>query len=207
VTPIDVAGTGGVGTNATTALVNVTAVDALDDGYLTVFPCGTPLPNASNVNFRAGQTIANAALGRAGAGGQVCVYTSAAADLVVDVNAAATPDATIVAIDPQRLLDTRQLDGPVAAASITTVQVAGVGGVPSSARTAVLNVTALEAAGDGYITVFPCSTALPNASNLNVTTDDTIPNAVIAKLAADGTVCVYSSVRAGLLVDVDGYAT
>jgi len=172
-----------------------------------VFRCGTAPPNASNVNFRAGETIANAALGRIGADGKVCVYASAAAGVLVDVNAAAPPEATVVAIDPHRLLDTRQLAGPVAAGSITAVQVAGTGGVPAAAQTAVLNVTALEAAGDGYVTVFPCDAPLPNASNLNVATGDTVPNAVIAKLAADGTVCVYASVAAGLLVDVDGYAT
>jgi hypothetical protein len=68
-------------------------------------------------------------------------------------------------------------------------------------------VTALEAAADGYMTVYPCDAALPNASNLNFAKGDTIPNAVIAKLAANGTVCVYTSAGAGVLVDVNGYST
>jgi hypothetical protein len=207
VTEVVVAGAGGVAADATTALLNVTAVDTLADGYLTVYPCGTAPPNASNVNYRAGQTIANTAIARIGAGGKVCVFTSAAAGVLVDVNAAAPPDATVVAVDPYRLLDTRQAGGAVAAGSVTVVHVAGAGGVPAAARTALLNVTALEATDAGYLTVFPCGTTPPNASNLNVATGDTIPNAVVARLASDGTVCVYASVVAGLLVDVDGYAT
>jgi hypothetical protein len=174
---------------------------------MTVFPCGTAPPTASNLNFRTGQTIANAVLARTGTGGLVCIYTSAPAGLLVDVNAAAPPTASVVAIEPHRLLDTRQLAGPVAAQSITVVQVAGAGGVPASAPTAVLNVTALDAGEAGYVTVFPCASPLPNASNLNVDQGQTIPNAVIAKLAPDGTVCVFTSVAAGLLVDVDGYTT
>jgi hypothetical protein len=53
---------------------------------MTVFPCGTPLPTASNLNYAAGQTIPNAVVAKIGAGGRVCIYTSSAANLVVDVN-------------------------------------------------------------------------------------------------------------------------
>jgi hypothetical protein len=202
-----VAGTGGVDASASAALLNVTAVDAAADGYMTMYPCGTNPPNASNLNFRAGQTIANAVLGRIGAGGKVCVYTSAAAGVIVDVNAAVPATATVVAVDPFRLHDSRQLAAPAAAGSTTVVQVAGLGGVPATATTALLNVTALEAAGAGFFTVYPCGTAQPNASNLNFAKGDTIPNAVIAKLGPTGTVCIYTSAAAGVLVDVNGYAT
>jgi hypothetical protein len=174
---------------------------------MTLFPCGTNPPNASNLNFRAGQTVANAVLGRIGAGGKVCVFTSADAGVIVDVNAAVPPAITVAAVDPARLYDSRQLGGPADAGSITAVQVAGRGGVPLAATTALLNVTALEAGDGGYFSVFPCGTGVPNASNLNFAAGDTIPNAVIAKLGGNGSVCVYTSATAGLLIDVNGYAT
>jgi hypothetical protein len=188
-------------------LLNVTAVAAAADGYMTVFPCGTNPPNASNLNFRTGQTIANAVLGRIGTGGKVCVFTSAEAGVIVDVNASVPQTATVAAVDPFRLYDSRQVGAPAVAGSTTAVQVAGVGGVPPTATTALLNVTALEAGEAGYFTVYPCGTPLPNASNLNFAKGDTIPNAVIAKLGPNGTICVYTSAGAGVLVDVNGFAS
>ncbi len=70
-------------------MLNVTAVQASSAGFMTVFPCGTPVPTASNLNYAAGQTIANAVVAKIGDGGRVCVYTSSAAHLMVDVNGTA----------------------------------------------------------------------------------------------------------------------
>jgi hypothetical protein len=53
-----------------------------------VFPCGQATPNASNVNYAAGQTIPNSVVSKVGVGGKVCVYSSAEVDLIVDVNGA-----------------------------------------------------------------------------------------------------------------------
>jgi len=207
VTEVQVALAGGVPAGAAAALLNVTAVDAQGDGFMTVFPCGTAVPLASNLNYRLGQTIANSVLARIGAGGKVCVYTSARAHVLVDVNAALPATPAIAAVDPYRLYDTRTGHGPAGAGTTTAVQVAGVGGVPAGAVTAVLNVTALDAGDAGYVTVFPCGTGVPVASNLNYVGGDTIPNAVIAKLSSTGAVCLYTSASAGLIVDVNGYAT
>jgi LPXTG-site transpeptidase (sortase) family protein len=45
---------------ASAVAMNTTLVDAARPGYLTVYPAGVPLPNASNVNaMRRGHTIAN----------------------------------------------------------------------------------------------------------------------------------------------------
>ena len=207
VTEVQVAGAGGVPGDATAALLNVTAVAAEGDGFMTVFPCGTAVPVASNLNYRVGQTIANAVLARLGADGKVCVYTDAGAHLIVDVNGAVPATSDIAAVDPYRLYDTRNDAGPAGAGTITAVQVAGAGGVPAGAVTAVLNITALEAGDAGFVTVYPCDAALPVASNLNFAAGDTIPNAVIAKLSSTGSVCLFASSAAGLIVDVNGYAT
>jgi hypothetical protein len=174
---------------------------------MTVFPCGTPVPDTSNLNYAAGQTIANTVLARLGVGGLVCVYTSAAAGLLVDVNASVPLGSGLAAVDPFRLHDTRNGAGALAAGSITQVVVAGRGGVAAGATTAVLNVTVISAQEPGFATVFPCGAAVPQASNLNFDTGDTIPNAVVAKIGEGGAICVYTSAAAGLLVDVNGYAT
>jgi hypothetical protein len=50
---------------ARAAVVNLTAAGGSNAaGYVTAFSCGTPLPLASNLNFEAGQTVANAAVVR-----------------------------------------------------------------------------------------------------------------------------------------------
>src|SRR5258707_4837659 len=46
---------------------------------------------------------------------------------------------------------------------------------------AVLNVTVVDAAAPGFVTVFPCGAPQPLASNLNFVAGQTVPNAVIAK--------------------------
>ncbi|MEO7752379.1 MAG: hypothetical protein ABIS35_03110, partial [Terracoccus sp.] len=54
-------------------------------GYLSAYPSGTSRPNASILNFGQGQTIANSVLVKVGSDGAVRLWTSSAADLVVDV--------------------------------------------------------------------------------------------------------------------------
>lgn len=206
VTAVQVTGAGGVDAGAAVAALNVTAVDPLTAGYLTVYPCGEPRPEASNVNFRQGQTIANAVIARIGAGGRVCVFSSAPAGLVVDVNAGAPPAATVTGLTPSRLIDTRSFDVVPIADDIVQVGVVGVGGVPAAARTVLLNVTAADTAAPGFMTVYPCGAPQPDASNLNFGAGQTIAAAVIAKVGTEGSVCVYTSASADVVVDVGGYA-
>lgn len=92
-------------------------------------------------------------------------------------------------------------------ASVFVVPVTGLGGVAEGALTALLNVTAVNARGPGFMTVFPCGTDLPNASNLNFANGDTLPNAVVAQVSLQGTVCVYPSQTTDLVVDINGDAT
>jgi Repeat of unknown function (DUF5650) len=212
---LPVAGRGGVPANATSVALNVTAVGPDGGGFLTVFPCGVGQPNASNVNYKTGQDIANAVVTAVGAGGKVCVATSAATDLIVDVNGAFPIDTTISTATPARAHDSRatgatvdgveQGGGRVAAGSTTTVRVAGRAGVPTDARAAIVNVTADATDAAGFVTVFPCGTAKPNASNLNYPTGGTVAGLSVAKLGADGTICVFTSAAMQLIVDVTGY--
>ena len=88
---------------------------------------------------------------------------------------------------------------------MTELTVAGRGGVPTNAAAAVLNVTVTAAQDGGYLTVFPCGSTQPNASSLNFTTGQTIPNGVIAKIGTAGKVCIYTSAGTHLLVDANGY--
>ena len=78
-------------------------------------------------------------------------------------------------------------------------------GVPAGASAAVINVTATDAAAEGYVTVYPCEIATPLASNLNFSVGTTVANATIVRLSANGTVCLFNSEPTNLITDVNGY--
>jgi hypothetical protein len=215
ITEVQIAGRGGVPADAVTAVLNVTVTGAQGGGYVTVFPCGEPVPNASNLNYATGDTIPNAVIAKLGAGGKVCIYTDAATHLIADVNAYFPTGSAIGSLTPGRLLDTRAPNltvdnlfsgaGLRPAKSITELQITGRGGVPADATSVMLNVTATGATGSGFITVFPCGETVPNASNLNYTTGDTIANAVITKIGGGGKVCLYVDATTHLIADVNAY--
>jgi len=68
--------------------VNLTVVGADGDGYLTAWAASTGQPDVSNVNYSAGQTIANTSWVPV-AGGAIDIFTSASCDVLVDVQAVA----------------------------------------------------------------------------------------------------------------------
>lgn len=100
--------------DSTMVLLNMTAVYPDGPGFLTVYPCGAALPTASNVNYRAGDVVANSVLAPVGADGEVCVYSHATTHLVVDVVGHVPSPASgaggVVPVVPARLLETR--NGP-----------------------------------------------------------------------------------------------
>jgi hypothetical protein len=86
---VSVAGTSGIPLSGVTAVsLNVTAIGISSSsygGYLTVYPCDSR-PNASNLNFVAGQTVPNAVIAPVSSRGTVCFYVYGIADIVVDAN-------------------------------------------------------------------------------------------------------------------------
>ena len=214
---LQVAGTAGVPFHGVAAVsLNVTAVSTEagnEGGYVTVYPCGTR-PDASNLNFISGQTVPNAVVAPVSSAGTVCFYVYGKAHLLADVSGWLPSGGFTSLAKPERLLNTRSagaagkvgaLDGRGAA---YTLQVTGVNGIPASGVGAVaMNVTAVDAeAGNegGYVTVYPCGTR-PDASNLNFTSGQTVPNAVVAPVSSDGKVCFYVYGKAHLLADVSGW--
>jgi GDSL-like Lipase/Acylhydrolase family len=215
---LPVVGRGGVSASATGIVLNVTAVSPAGDGYISVFPCGSAVPNASNLNFVIGQTVPNLVVSKIGLGGKVCVVASAATELLVDASGFFTGTAGFVPLsNPARILDSRPgsstIDGQHSAVGIRAagstyeLPVRGRAGIGTSAQSVVLNITVAGGTGDGYITVYPCGSAKPNASNLNFRTGQTIANAVISKVSATGTVCLFTSASTHLLADVSATLT
>ena len=181
---VQVAGHGGVPATGVSAVVlNTTVTSTTAPSFLTVWPGGTPLPNASNLNWVAGQTIPNlvtVGLGTGTSDGRVAVRNSSGyADVIFDVQGyystpdqSPGPDGLFNPLVPSRLLDTRNGTGaPVGKlgqGQTLNLQVSGRGGVPASGVSAlVMNVTVTNPSSAGFLTAFPTGVALPIASNLN----------------------------------------
>ncbi|MDQ2738934.1 MAG: hypothetical protein M3Y35_10050, partial [Actinomycetota bacterium] len=85
---LQVAGRGGVPlTGVAAVILNVTAVGPSTSGYLTVWPFGIPRPTTSNLNFTAGQDVANTVIVRLSPDGTISLYNGSAGnvDVLVDV--------------------------------------------------------------------------------------------------------------------------
>lgn len=71
------------GTSAVSLKVTVTEPERA--GFVTVYPCGSTMPWVSTIDFRAGETISGHTTVAADDDGRVCVYSSAATHVVIDV--------------------------------------------------------------------------------------------------------------------------
>ena len=188
---------------------------------------------------RAGQTIPNAAIVRLGVGGAIGLFTTTKTHLVADVAGYFAPATEIIAppafvatggrfkgVTPTRVLDTRpqyavQYSGPKPTAG-TTIEVAVVPSAlnpsvpippnmpdPATVGSVILNLTATESSGSGFVQVAPGGALVPGASsNLNLNSaNQTIPNLVIVPVSASGTVSIFTSGGTHLIADVLGYFT
>jgi hypothetical protein len=221
---VQVTGYGGVPTSATAVVANVTATDTTAASYLTVWPAGSKRPLASNLNWSAGQTVANLVTVPLSATGALQVYSpNGNADVVVDVEGfygpmpAGSTGLGFSPLSPARICDTRptsitgqpadQCTGQTLGPGGTLqVQVTGYGGVPTSATAVVANVTVTDTTSASYLTAWPAEQNRPVASTLNWSGGETRANRVVIPLSSTGALEFYNDLgQADLVVDVNGY--
>ncbi len=80
-------------------------------------------------------------------------------------------------------------------------------GVPNTADAVVLNVTVVNPAATGYLTVFPTGAGQPFASNLNYSPGEVVPNLVEVGTGSAGRVSIFSLAKADVVVDLEGYVS
>ena len=212
---LKVNGRGGVPTAARSVTLNVAVTNATAPGFVTVFPCSADVPNAANLNYGVGDTIANSVTVKSSS--SVCFSVYSTVDVVVDVTEFAASGSNLETVVPARLLDTRpgyttidgqqQGAGPLAGGQEIALPVLGRGGVSANASAVLLNIAVDHPSSAGFITAYPCGSPRPLAANLNYAADQTIPNAVLVKVGIGGTVCLYTMSTTHLVADVDGYVT
>jgi peptidoglycan hydrolase-like amidase len=214
-------GTASVPDKVTAVALNVTAVDPIRSGFVTVWPCGVERPVASNLNFVAGSRVANGVIAPVGPDGSVCLYAHAATDVVVDIagwfSEGADGSSGFLGAVPKRIVDTRDgtggRSGHVTPATPLSVPVRGltvdIGGsmeaIPSDASAVAINLTIVDSVRQAHATVWPCGVPKPTASNVNFTAGTRVANGVVAPIGADGSVCIYVHGDAHVVVDISGW--
>ncbi len=186
---------------ATAATVNVTAADPSGAGFVSVLPgpCATIAlpPTTSNLNVTTGRNVAASTTVSLG-DHQLCVYASTGTDVIVDLQATHSPTGgSASAVDPVRIIDTRQTDRLTAGQTLP-VQV-GVVGVA-----AIVNVTAVDPSLDGFLTLYPCGATVPTVSNVNFVAGAIVANRALVSTAGSSQFCVFSSVATDVVIDLEG---
>ncbi len=225
---VDVTGRAGIpATGVTGVVMNVTVTQPSVGGWLTVYPDDVAPPEASNLNFVAGETVPNLVTVRVPPSGIVALRNAAGTTHVLaDVVGYYTTEVTtnagrFVALTPERIYDTRSGQQgyiPVPPLSRAEVLVRGTGNVPGiGPASAVFNVTAVEPEAGGWFTVMPGDACeVPDTSSVNFVAGQTVPNQAISSLSGpyvgcagfnDLAVANRSWGRAHVVVDVFGYFT
>ena len=215
---------------AVTLVGNATVVNhrpGSSGGFATLYPADGTRPNASNLNYVAGQIVPNSfvvGLGVNGpSAGKFKIHTSSTTDFVVDVTGYYAPAAPTglyyhALARPIRLLDTRAGEpacdmpgAPLIGGQTRTEAARGTCGnlsIPASAKAIVGNATVVNAAGGGagFVTLYPTGVARPVVSNLNYVAGQVVPNAFTVGLGAgDGAFNIYTTQNINFVVDVTGY--
>ncbi|MFZ4719651.1 MAG: fibronectin type III domain-containing protein [Ilumatobacteraceae bacterium] len=195
-----VGGRGGVPTGAKAAVLTVMVTKPSAKGSVSVYPCGSARGAATTVSFAAGATVSNSVMAKIGTNGNVCLWSSAATQLVVDVHGIHPSGNGSTPLNPARLLS----NGSIAAGKAISVKVTGRAGVSTTAKAVTLNVTAVAPIAATKITVFACGSTRPSLATINVKAGATVSNMTITKVGTGGAICVHSSTATKVHVDVLG---
>lgn len=203
ITKLTVAGRAGVPSDSAAVIINLTAVGVQSNGFVTVYPCTPNVPLAASLNYTNGINRGNELIAQLDSDGELCIFTSSSIHITVDLVAHIPAGSTLTSIDPARLLDTRDTSKRTAGSEIE-VQVTGRAGISEGASAVIVNVTAVQPDGTGFVTVHRCLADRPNASALNYVANVNGGNEIVAQLSTDGTICLFISESTHLTVDAVG---
>jgi len=204
--------------------LNVTVIAPTVGNFVSVFPGDASFAGTSNINFSAGQTIANMVITKVSPDGTIAIYNNAGVtNIAVDVVGWFPSVSQFRSFPPQRFVDTRapgapaygsptidgqyQAIGAIGPGGRLDVQMTGRGAIPGSGVGAVaLNVTVVGSTGSNFLKVYPSGGAEPTVSNLNFVAGDIIANMVIVKVGVGGRITLYNNAGSTpVVVDVVGW--
>ena len=82
---VQVTGIAGITSTAKVVVANITVVSIAGSGYLTAWAAGATRPTTSNINWGKGQIMPNMVISTLSSSGQMEIYTSATANVIIDV--------------------------------------------------------------------------------------------------------------------------
>ncbi|HZI57962.1 MAG TPA: hypothetical protein VFF39_14365, partial [Verrucomicrobiae bacterium] len=178
-------------------------------GFLTTWPAGQPQPLVSTLNAGTGAVTANSAIVPSGSNGDISVFVTNNADLVIDVNGYFAPPGTgglsLFALTPCRVLDTRNSPGfPPFTGSIDVSVVLSGCGAPATAQSFILNATVAPPGIFGFLTLWPQGTPQPLVSTLNALDGVVTSNQAIVP-TLNGLISSFASNPVHLVLDISGY--
>jgi peptidoglycan hydrolase-like protein with peptidoglycan-binding domain len=193
----------GVPVGAPSAALSVTAIDPCNAGYLTVHACGAR-PNVVTLAFEGGRTSTGAVIAPLSAG-RVCVYSSVATDVVVELNGwFAVGGDVLHRTGPTRLLSA--IGGTsLAPNSQTTIDLAGK--VPAGTTALWVNVGVVSAGTNVGLFLYPgACRAAPVGATVTAFAGRGAWSTTIVPVV-DGKVCLRasSSGRMHAIVDMWGW--
>ncbi|HEX6361042.1 hypothetical protein [Actinophytocola sp.] len=190
----------------TSVVLNVTGTEPTAATFVTVYPSDEPKPETSNLNLVPRQTRANSATVVLSADRRVTLHNFAGnTHLVVDLVGYYATDkgSGFEPATPLRVLDTR-VGAPVGPGGVVDVQLDMETWKRPSA--VVLNVTAVNATTNTFVTAYTAGQPAPSTSNLNLGPNEAVPNQVIVPLDENKKFSLRNKFgNVHLVVDVMGY--
>jgi DNA-binding beta-propeller fold protein YncE len=213
---------GHVPAGATAAVLNLTATGPTAAGDIIAYADGQQVPGTSNLNFSAGQTVANQVIVPL-TNGIADFYNASAGkvQLIADLSGYYAPGApgSFVPYGPTRIVDTRIGLGVAESA----IPAGGTLLVPASAlhiystcsaancspldQADVLNVTVTAPRAAGFLTVYPTGQSLPATSSVNFTAGRTVADPVVVQDLNQNGFAIHNSSTGTVqvVVDEEGY--
>lgn len=207
---------------------NLTVLAPTASGSVKVYACstiGATAPTIETVLFSAGRTTSYGAMLRTAANGGLCVRSTVAVNVTLDTSGFFTTESGMTTLPKSvRLLDTRsgkrgtfELAGgsigsdvtlPLAANTPRRFVMTSVAGIPASVDAVSLSLSAIAPASASTVKVYPCSTTgvtRPTAWSMLVPSGKSVSDSQVVKVAANGGLCLLSSVATNVTLDVNGY--
>ena len=201
----------GLPVGTTAVALNVTVTNPTTAGYVIAYPTGAAQPTTSNLNFVAGQSVANLVMVSVGSGGKVTFYNSAGTvDVIADLAGyySRALGARFIARTPDRIMDTRIGLGASKATKGPGTVTLVVPGLPTGTTSVALNVTITNPTAASYLTVYPTGKPRPTTSNLNFIKGQTTANMVIVPVGTGGRITFYNnSGTVDIVADIAGEYT
>ena len=132
-----------------------------------------------------------------------CLTSTVATDVIIDVTGVWAGPSKVSTVDPLRIFDSRTGGAGSVGQDSVAVQVAGLGGVPAGATSAVLALTVVTASGGTSVFAFPCSEG-PGSGTVIAAVSNRVATAVVPVRLVGGQVCLKSINPADVIVDVVG---